>query len=146
MRLNRERITEGLRALGPVSPTALAKHLDADRNALRHHVRGMLADETLHASGNRLNQILALPDQKLDGEAAPPQRRGAPAKKSSSRRKPAKRKARAARPAVELSAEFIPAFTADSRLVLLNGGAPQIFSPQQTERIATLLGNYFEDA
>lgn len=40
---------------------------------------------------------------------------------------------------------FIPAYTADDRLVLVNGGGePQIFDPEQTAAIATLLLNHFE--
>ena len=50
--------------------------------------------------------------------------------------------AKSARPAAAV--QFIPAIDAENRLVLVNGSAPHIFNPQQTQAIADLLLMHFE--
>jgi hypothetical protein len=142
--ITKDQIAAALRKLGPSTPAALATELDATRNTLQYHLKAMLADKAVHAAGNRLNRVVALPDQKIEG--APPQSRKPPRrkKKSNGTAKKTKRAPRAARTSTP-EAVFIPAIDAECRLVCINGGAaPTVYSEAQTQRIATLLLKHFE--
>lgn len=145
MSITKEQITAALQRLGPSAPRGVADHLGAEASALSHHVRAMLKDGELKAAGRTMDRVIALPDQKIEGtKSAPPQRRPARKKKSKLRKGAAPS---TPQPKPKPADDFIPAFTADARLVIVNGSTPpQIFTPQQTERMATLLASYFEDA
>lgn len=140
MSLNKDQITAALRKLGPSAIGTLADHLEVERSALQYHLKGM---PDLKYAGNRLNRVVALPDQKIDDSGdTPPQKRQAKARKGH-RAKKRDAPTPPARPAA--APAFIPAFTSDDRLVIVQGAEPaQIYSPEQTEGIATLLANYFK--
>lgn len=139
-----EKILAALKTLGPSSPRALADHLKVDPGKLSYHLRTMLAAKTIQASGTTSGRLYALPGQKIDGATPPPSR-----KKHTKKAKGKHRKSRAARqattaPAAESATAFVPAYTADGRLVIVaDNTPPQIFSTAQTEAVAQLLGNYW---
>jgi hypothetical protein len=144
MTISKEQITAALRKLGPSSPGALADHLQVERSALSPHIGAMLVAKELKAAGVTKSRRIALPDQKIyetTTRSAPKKSKRAPAKKPKKSRK--KSPARAPNAAAE--PEVLPAFTADDRLVLVRGAQPPlIFSPADTQAIATLLCSHFE--
>ena len=132
--IDKEQILAALKKLGPSSPTAIANSMSAEPSAVGYHLRAMLKDKTLKAAGASNSRVYALPEQKFEAATgAPPQER-----KYSKRAKPAG--TRTAEPV----GIFLPAFTADQRLVVLNGVVPQLYSPEQTQAIADLLLQHFE--
>lgn len=142
MSLTKDQITAALRKSGPMLIGALASSLDVDRAALQYHLKGM---PDLKYGGSRIARQVALADQKIEAaEDTPPKKRNGKARKGHRAKKPAPRPTPPKQPD---EPEFLPAVTADARLVILNGvHRPQIFTPQQTEDIATLLGGRFEEA
>lgn len=134
----REKIAVALKKLGPSAPGIIARELGEESSKVGYHIRAMEADKSLIAAGKGRGRIYGLPDQKLDGErSAPPQKH-----KQKKHRKAKHAPRRTAPPA---RATFIAAVDADSRLVLINGSEPQIFSEEQTEAIATLLFQHYKD-
>lgn len=144
-----EQITAALKKLGPSAPRVIADSLGLEPSTVGYHIKEMLKAKTLQATGATLNRVIALPDQKIDAEITPPQRRKPSRKKKGNgagyKKKPKARKARAPRATAPTPEHpFIPAIDADMRLVCLNGGAPAVFSVAQTEKIATLLLQHFK--
>lgn len=83
--------------------------------------------------------------------AGAPKANGSKSPKAAS--KPAKTKAKTPPPEAKATsppapacnvADFTPALTADRRLVIVGGSEPLIFSPEQTQNIATLMLDRFE--
>lgn len=92
------------------------------------------------------NAIVYLPGQDITKlkDGAPPQA-DKPAKKKRKNAGKAKRKSPRKRDAAA-DEEFIPGLTADGGMVAINKGdaPPIVFSPEQTEKIATLLFAHFD--
>lgn len=77
-------------------------------------------------------------------KTAKPPRKGPTGKKDKTPAKPPKRKARPAPAASCNVADFLPAMTADKRLVIVGGTEPLMFSIEQTQNIADLIFENFE--
>lgn len=142
----KEQILAALKTLGASSPRALADHLKVEPGKLSYHLRALLAEKSIQASGTTAGRLYALPGQKMDG-AAPPSGKKRKKKAKGKRRKTAGRTARApaTAPAAEGATGFLAAFTADSRMVVLDGAAPpQIFAADKTNAIADLILTHFK--
>lgn len=142
--MDQDKITAALRKLGPISPGELADHLGVSREALATPLKAMLDAGAVKATGVTKSRRIALPDQKFEStRSAPPQQR----RKQHKRRRhgKAKRPQRAPRTTRPAATErFIPAMDAENGLVIVNGGEPVIFTPAQTQDIATLLLQHFK--
>jgi DNA-binding Lrp family transcriptional regulator len=143
-----EQILAALKKLGPTSPGALEDHLGASHAGLGRHLKEMLDAGTIKAAGVTKSRRLALPDQDFGDKPAPPQRRKPKQHAKRGQRKAAKkaparpRAPYAPQPAAE---RFIPAVDAASRLIIVNGAEPLIFTDTQTEAIASLLFQHYKD-
>ena len=137
--ITKEQILAALKKLGPSSPTAIGNTLGAEPSSVGYHLRNMLKDKSVKAAGTSNDRLYALPEQPIEGvKAAPPQERRK-RKKAGNRKGATPSRARAATPL------YLPAFTAEQGMVIVQDGqAPQIFSPEQTQAIADLLLIHFE--
>lgn len=141
-----DKITAALQKLGPCAPGALAQHLEVEASTLAYHVKKMLDEGTLKATGTTASRRLALPDQELTADNTAEPR---PAKKHGKRKghrtaKPAGKASPAARTVARPGERFIPTVDMHSRLVIVNGGEPHIYTAEQTEAIAKLLFTHYE--
>lgn len=133
MNQKREQILAALKKLGPSSPTAIANATGISPSLTGYHLRALLKDDQVKATGRSNDRVYALPDQKLDG--APPQER----------KRKKKRKAHAPRTrAAAAKTTFLPTVDADRNLVLINDGTIARFNDAQTLAIATLLSQHYE--
>jgi DNA-binding Lrp family transcriptional regulator len=147
-----EQILAALKKLGPSSPGQIAEHLGTEGTKLSTHFKALLDAGTIKATGVTRGRRLALPDQDLAAPAPPPAARAHQAPQGEARQAAAPRQGpeRAARrsSARERPApaeRFIPAVDKDARLIIVNGGEPHIFSEAQTEAIASLLFQHYND-
>ena len=132
MHKTQQLILDTLAKLGPSKPFVIADKTGIEAANVGYHLRQLLNDGQVKASGTSNDRLYALPGQKLEGESAPPQRRKA------------KNGAARARPAAP-AAGFLPAFTADQRLVVIEGErAARIFSTDETQKLADLLLQHFD--
>lgn len=138
MNQKREQILAALKKLGPSSPTAIANSTSISPSLTGYHLRALLKDHQVKASGRSNDRVYALPDQKLDG--APPQERK---QKKGGKRKAGKKAGTPRTRAAAVSA-FLPAVDADRNLVLINGAAITRYNDEQTAAIATLLSQHYE--
>lgn len=148
--VTQEQIIAALKNIGPVSPGRLAAELAVESSALGYHLRMMLTDGTLKATGTTKGRRIALPEQKFDEASAPPQGDKAAPKARKTRKAKKQRKAKKARaprtpPAARPAERFIPVVDAEKRLHIINGGAPVSFDGPQTLAIAELLFNHYEE-
>jgi hypothetical protein len=83
---------------------------------------------------------------KFDEAACPPPapRRSTSARPSTATRRSAAHAARRAPRAAAPAERFIPTVDVASRLVIVNGGEPLIFSDEQTAAIAALLFQHYD--
>jgi hypothetical protein len=146
----KETIAAALRKLGPSSPLQISEHLKLDGAKVRHQLRAMLDAKTLKAAGKARGRIYGLPDQDLGKTDTGPAKKSGKAKggkkRKAARRKTPQRKTRTVRKSRAPKPEpFLASITGDHRLVL-NGRAakPEIFTPEQTSHIATLILHNFE--
>lgn len=145
-----DQILAALKKLGhPVSPGALADHLhvDAKSHGFRTGIKAALKGGTAIAQGKTAGRRIALPGMKFDEAPAQAKKTKAPkhhkakAGHKKKRRAPARRAERTAEVTTE---RFIPTVDVASRLVIVNGGEPLIFSDEQTEAIASLLFQHYD--
>lgn len=137
----KEQILAALKKLGPSSPSVIADNIGADPGRVGYYARQMIEAKAIKAAGTSGDRVYALPDQKIEGVRAAPPQNGKKPRKSG--------KPQAAKPARKGAAapndSFLPAFTADQRLVLVQDGqSAQVFSVERTSAIADLLLNHFE--
>ena len=138
-----EEITAALRQHGPCSRRALTTHVGVVSSTLHRHLSAMLAAGAVKAAGKTIDRRYGLPDQDLAaaaGEPPPPRSKGRKHKKRGKAR--AVRRAAAPRHAAP-AGRFLATVDARSCLVLINGGAPQVFTVEQTQAIATLLLTHY---
>lgn len=136
--IDKEQILAALKKLGPSSPTTIANTMNAEPGVIGYHLRNLLAAKAVKAAGASNSRVYALPDQDLAGAKTASQRRKA--KKAAKRAAPQPR-APLPRPAAAL---FLPAFTEDSRLVIVHDAGHTLYTPEQTQSLADLLLNHFE--
>lgn len=146
--LAKQDILAGLKKVGPYSPGALAAHLEVEPGALGYHLKKLLDAKELKSAGTTANRRIALPDQQFEDETdertKPAKPRKPKARRGAADKKTRRAKARKA-PRPRAAELFLPACDADSRLVIVNGGAVQHFTEEQTAAIATLLAGHYED-
>jgi DNA-binding Lrp family transcriptional regulator len=128
-----EKIITALRKLGPSAPFRIADRIGLTPSACSYRLSKMLKAGALKAGGTSLDRLYALPDQELEGAASAPPRKGNGKPKPAARQKPAAQ-----------AGDFLPAMTADMRLVIVNGAAPAVFTSEQTEAIAQVVLQHFE--
>jgi len=124
---------------GPTRMTPLGKAVKCA--FISQVVRKLKESGKVKVEGNR-NGIVYLPGQditKLQADSAPVARKAKKAKGGKAKRSPAKRLK------ADTVEDFIAAFTADARLVLIDGEQRTVFTPAKTEKIATLLFAHFNE-
>lgn len=129
MHPSQQQILDALAKLGPSKPFVIADKTGIAPANCGYHLRTLLSSGQLKASGTSNDRVYALASQKSGGDA-PPQR----AKKNGTPR---------TRPAAAATG-FLPAFTADQRLVVIEEDrAARIFSTDETQKLADLLLQHF---
>jgi DNA-binding Lrp family transcriptional regulator len=147
-----EQILAALKKLGPSSPGQIADHLGTDGTKLGYHFKALLEAGTIKATGSTSTRRLALPDQDLATALPAQPRERTKRRKAKHAKRPRRAKSPSARPAARAPRErpapaerFIPAVDKDARLIIVNGGEPHIYSEAQTEAIASLLFQHYND-
>jgi DNA-binding Lrp family transcriptional regulator len=147
-----DQILAALKKLGPSSPGQIAEHLGTEGTKLSTHFKALLDAGTIKATGVTRGRRLALPDQDLAAPAPPQPREHPKRRKAKHAKRPRRAKAPSARPAARAPRErpapaerFIPTVDKDARLIIVNGGEPHIYSEAQTEAIASLLFQHYND-
>lgn len=128
----KQQILDVLAKLGPSKPLIIADKTGIAPANCSYHLLSLARSGQLKASGKSNNRVYALTGQKPMADDAPPQ----PRKKKNGAQRP-----RSTAPA----AGFLPAFTADQRLVVIEQDrAARIFSTDETQQLADLLLQHFE--
>lgn len=134
-----------------MTPAEIARASGVDRGKLTYHLGQLVAEQKLDAAGATSTRTYALHVEQAPG--APKTNGAKPPKHTRSKaprrhRQNGKTRAPAKQPdppaPVCNVADFTPALTADPRLVIVGGTEPLIFSPEQTQNIATLMLDRFE--
>ncbi len=129
----KDKILAALKKLGPSSPRVIADQAGIDPGKVGYSLGLLLEAKAVKAAGTSNDRRYALPEQKFERAASGSRRK---------RKSPATRKTPAPR-ATPLPL-FLPAFTEDYRLVIVQDGGHTIFTPEQTQAIADLLLTHFE--
>lgn len=130
----KEQILAALKKLGPSSPGVIANSTGIEPSLCGYHLKTLRAAGAITATGRTSGRVYALAGGEGGGKTASPPLR----------RKKKRKYRKAKRPRAAMAQMFIPALDGETRLVIVRGAAPQIFSPEETKAIATLLLQHFE--
>lgn len=131
-----EKVVAALKKLGPATKAALAKELGVQAPELDEVIGSMVEGGTLRKAGAGRGVVFGLKDQKLPKFA----RKAAKTRRTA----PPDRGRKASRPRKSAADDLKIGMTEDLELMVIEKGVVRLYSPAETQKLATVILPHFE--